>query len=226
MTITLALALIGIALFDSINPSLFIAQFYLLSTPRPVPRVLAYIAGILLVNFLGGALLLGGMRAVLVSLLTTLDPNVLYGVELLLGFALIGFALWMRVGTKTNAEPKIPRSMHLGHAFLLGIVVMGNELTTALPYFFALERMAQAQLALLPTIFGLLLYNGVFAIPLFAFLGIFLAARQRFADRIATINAGITYWMPRIIRYGSLIFGGLLALDAVAYFIAGEALFT
>jgi len=63
MNIGLLAALVGIAVVDSLNPSLFMGQFFLLTQPRPVPRSLQYIAGILTVNGMGGLLILAGIRA-------------------------------------------------------------------------------------------------------------------------------------------------------------------
>jgi hypothetical protein len=87
MTLTLLLTIIGIALFDSLNPSLFLAQLYLLTTQRPVLPVLSYIAGVLLVNLTGGVLVLSGMRALVASLLNTLSNDMLCGGQLVVGLA-------------------------------------------------------------------------------------------------------------------------------------------
>ncbi|HEU4324350.1 MAG TPA: hypothetical protein VFS21_14450 [Roseiflexaceae bacterium] len=58
MSLALLATIGGIALLDSLNPSLFLAQFYLLTTARPVPRILSYIGGVVAANFLGGLLFL------------------------------------------------------------------------------------------------------------------------------------------------------------------------
>jgi cytochrome c biogenesis protein CcdA len=226
MDSALVLGLIGIAIVDSLNPSLFIAQFYLLTTPRPAARVIAYIAGVLVVNFFGGVLILGGARAVIGTFFADLDVLVGFGLQLALGLLLIAFGVWMRLGhSSPTGEPRRLKSMHLGAAFAFGMVVMLNEITTALPYFVAIERIASADLPTALNVGALVLYNGVFALPLFGFLLAFLAVRERFATWIARINAGLAYWLPRIMKYGSLAFGALLALNGGTYFVRGAPLF-
>lgn len=225
MSATLLLSLIGIALLDSLNPSLFLAQFYLLTTPRPVPRLLAYIAGVLLVNFGGGVLVLGGLRTLVANLLSALSGDALNGLLLVLGLAILAFGLWLRAHPTGGGEAKKPRSLRPVHAFALGTVVMLNEITTALPYFVAIERIAQGRLGAVTSLLALVLYNAVFALPLLGFLGLFVAYRRRFAAHLQRINRAIQVWMPRAIAYASILFGAALALNAAAYLLTGTPLF-
>ena len=226
MSAALLLAVGGIALLDSLNPSLFVAQFFLLTTNRPVPRILSYIAGVLVVNFLGGLLLLVGARAVIVSLIAQLSPSVLYGAGLALGIGLIALGLWMPLTPQVAEPARQPRSLSPFHTFLLGAAVMVNELTTALPYFIAIERLASAGVAGLKAVMVLVLYNLIFALPLFAFLGLFMAYGARFAAQTERISAVIARWAPRVVKYGSFALGVWLAIDASSFFLRGDALFT
>lgn len=225
MSLALTASLVGIALFDSLNPSLFLAQFYLIATPRPVPRLVSYIAGVLLVNFVGGVLLLGGAQAFIASFLQNLEGGVLYGAQLVLGLALLLFGLRLRTKAGADPEVKTPRSLHPGHTFLLGMVVMLNEITTALPYFIAVERISQAQLSVPGDLFALVLYNLVFALPLVGFLTLFVVYRQRFAARLQQVSRAVRVWTPRVVKYGSVAFGAVLAVNAAVYLIVGRALF-
>lgn len=225
MTVALSAALVGIAFFDSLNPSLFLAQFYLLTTPKPVPRLLSYIAGVLLVNFVAGLLLLGGAQAVLANFLGTLGGGVLYGAQLVLGFGLLVLGLRLRTVPAADTEPKKPRSLRPVHTFLLGMAVMLNEITTALPYFFAVERISRAALPLWGDLLALGLYNLVFALPLFGFVGLFLAYRKRFSAQLGRISEAVQRWTMRLVKYGSVAVGAVLALNAGLYFIVGKGLF-
>ncbi len=215
MTLSLMLSLTGIAVVDSLNPSLFIAQFYLLTTPKPAARISAYIAGVLVVNFFGGLLVLGGVRTVVAEFFSSISPAVLSGGQLVLGVVLVIFGLWYSAAPQPQAEPKKPRSLLPVHTFLLGMVVMVNELSTALPYFLAIERIAQAQIDVATSVGALILYNGIFALPLFGFLALFLAYRSRFTRQIDAINRWIQKWMPRLLKYGALILGLVLIAAAV-----------
>ncbi|GAB4528273.1 MAG: hypothetical protein OHK0046_46950 [Anaerolineae bacterium] len=218
-------ALIGIALIDSVNPSLFIAQFYLFTTPRPVPRLLVYVLGILTVNFLGGVLVLSGLNVVIGELVMTLSPSGRHALQFGLGAAILAFGLFMRLQLSEPVKVQKPRSLGLMSAFLLGAVVMINELTTALPYFVALERIADARLSSLQSLLSLLLYNVVFGLPLFGFIGLYVKARERFTAQIDRISRVIQYWAPRLIKYGSILLGAALLLDAGLYFLWDVSLF-
>ncbi len=226
MTFSLSAALVGIALFDSLNPSLFLAQFYLITTPKPVPRLLSYIAGVMLVNFVGGLLLLSGVQVLLATFLQNLGGDVLYGAQLGLGLALIVFGARLKGAPQVeDAEPKKPRSLRPIHTFSLGMVVMLNEITTALPYFFAVERISRAELSVPGDLFALVLYNAVFALPLLGFLVLFVVYQKRFAAQLERVSRAVQLWTPRLVKYGSVAFGAVLAMNAGFYFAVGRGLF-
>jgi cytochrome c biogenesis protein CcdA len=226
MTGTLFLTLIGIAIVDSLNPSLFVAQFYLLTTPKPIGRILSYIAGVMVVMIVGGLLILSGIRTVIAEFFANADSTLLYSLQFAIGLAILLFGLWMRVHTDKEVEAQKPRSLKLIHTFVLGMAVMINEITTALPYFVALEQMAQAELNFGQTLLALLIYNFFFSLPLFGFLVAFLMMQQRFTFAIERINRWIQKWTPRIIKYTSIAFGAVLVLNAGAFLVTGTAVFS
>ncbi len=206
MTATLLATITGIALADSLNPSLFVAQFYLLTTPDPVPRIVSYIAGVLAVNLGGGLLVLAGFRTLVGRYLAAVPPAVGWGLVLAAGLALLAFGLWYR--PRASSEPaRTPRSLRPAHTFLLGAAVMLNELTTALPYFVAIERITAAGLGVAGNVVAMLLYNAVFALPLIAFLAALLVHRQRFTAQIARVREATVRWIPAILRWGSVVVG-------------------
>jgi cytochrome c biogenesis protein CcdA len=225
MSAALLLTIAGIALLDSLNPSLFLAQFFLLTTPRPVARILSYIAGVLATNLFGGLLFLFGLQALLVNFVTRLSATWLYGAGLALGIALIAFGLWMPLTAQASEPSRQPHSLHPFHTLILGAVVMVNELTTALPYFVAIERITSAGVSTAAAVAMMIFYNLIFALPLFVFLGLFIAYGTRFSAQTARINAAISSWAPRVIKYGSLALGLFLALNATSFFVRGDALF-
>jgi cytochrome c biogenesis protein CcdA len=224
MSATLLFSLISIAIIDSLNPSLFVAQFYLITTPHPLPRILSYIAGVMLVNFGGGVLLLGGLQTLVGNFLSNVSLELVYGVQLVFGLAILWFGLWYKTTTASHSVKK-PSSLKPMHTFGLGIVVMLNEITTALPYFVAIERIVQAQLSVSGNFLALILYNVVFSAPLLGFVVLFIVFRQRFAAQLGRISEAIQRWTPRVIKYGSMLFGAVLALNGVLHFVARSALF-
>ncbi|HRE47386.1 MAG TPA: GAP family protein [Aggregatilineales bacterium] len=224
MTGGLLLSIVGIGLLDSINPSLFIAQLYLLTTRRPVPRVLSYIAGGVLAYFVGGILILIGARTVIVGWLSQASPTLLYGLQLAVGLVILGVGLWLKPQAQPQEQRK-PRSLTLTASFMLGIVVIGNEVTTALPYFVAIEQIAQAKMPMPHNVLALLLYNAVFSLPLFAFLLIYLLFRRQWGGIIERINQSIQRWMPHIMKWLAIVFGFGLVLNAAGFLLTGAALF-
>lgn len=219
MTLALAGSLFGIALVDSLNPSLFIAQFVLFATRKPVPRIVAYLAGVLAANFAGGIVFVAGLRVVLETFVRDLDPRAGFGTLLLVGLGLLIFGLVHKAepATPETRERKPPLS--LWKAFLFGIVVMVQELTTALPLVVAAERITAADMGWGANLLALAFYNLIFALPLFAFLGAFVLARRRFTEQIARITTFINTWGPRVFKWISLVIGiGLVGYAGVNLF--------
>jgi cytochrome c biogenesis protein CcdA len=215
MTLSLLLTLIGIGLVDALNPSLFVAQFYLLATPRPAWRVLAFIAGVLVVMVGGGILILAGFRTVIADLLAAVPQNALLAAQLAVGAAALAFGLLYDARPAAAGEVRKPVTASVWAAFLLGIVVMINEISTALPYFVAIERIADARMSWPENMMALAIYNLIFVLPLFGFLGAFLALEQRFTAQVAAINAWVQRWMPRLLKGLSLAAGIVLLVDGL-----------
>lgn len=224
MTFSLVASLMGIAAVDAFNPSLFVTQFFLLTTPKPTVRILAYIAGVLVVYYGGGLLVLTGLRTFIVAFFESLSPTVIYGFQGILGVACVIFALRLKMELQFEDARK-PRSLLPIHTFVLGMIVMGNELSTAMPYVVAIEQIAHARLTLIETLFVLGLYNLIFSLPLFVFLALFLCYRVRFGAWLEPINRWLQRWIPRIVKVATLSFGLILILNALAWFLGGRGLF-
>lgn len=219
MTLSLLLSIAGIAFVDSLNPSLFVAQFYLLTTPKPVGRILSYIAGVMTVNFIGGLLIMGGVRTLVGEVFKNIDGGVITLLQFGLGLALLGFGLWYKTAPHEKTEVKKPRSLDAVASFGLGIVVMLNEITTALPYFVAIEQISQASMSAGMNVLSLVGYNVIFSLPLFGFLGLFLTYRQRFAGMIERVNIWMQKWVPRLLKFFMIGLGGVLVVNAVMQYL-------
>lgn len=234
MSIALLLPLLGIALIDSFNPSLFIAQFILLATLRPTVRVITYIAGLLVVNFAAGLLLFTGVQAVIGQFFTALPATTWFIGQAIIGALLLitGIVVWRKWQTAPPASTsegiaggRQPGSLHPVATFGFGMVVMINEMTTALPMFAAVERMNAAGVSTGEAALLLVAYNIVFALPLFGFLAAYLKLRQRFTDRMDAISRGVRNWSVRITIALCLVIGVIALADALPYFIVGSPLF-
>lgn len=212
--------LTGIALVDSLNPTLFVVQFYLFTTPKPMPRIASYIAGVVTANYVGGVLLLVGLGTVIANLIAQIPPVWLTGFQIVLGVVLFIFGLIFRAEAMAESETiQKPRSMGLIAAFVFGIVVMAQELTTALPYFFAIERIVDARPTLIQSLLALGLYNLVFVLPLLVFMILFARLRHRISTQLERVTLWIRKWVPRLMKAGALIVGTLLMVSGVTQFI-------
>lgn len=221
----LVLPLIGIAIVDSLNPSLFIAQLVLLATPRPTVRVVTYIAGVLFVMLIGGVVILAGARQFVTDAIASITPVTGVAILFMLGIIMLFVGWRMKWNAPPNASPgQQPRSLHPVATFGFGMVVMINEITTALPYFVALERIAAARVDLTTTALLLVLYNFVFALPLFGFLIAYLYARDRFVSQMDAINRWITKWIPRIAKIVFISGGAVLVLHGALFLVTGTGL--
>jgi cytochrome c biogenesis protein CcdA len=184
---------------------------------------LSYISGVLIANYSGGLLLLVGIQETVGRFLNNLGEEVLSGIQLLLGMALILFGLaFQATSDSAQASARRLRSVKPGHTFLLGMIVMANEITTALPYFIAIERIIQARPGAVGNLLALATYNVVFSLPLFAFLALYVTYGPRFTSQIDRLTQPIMVWTVRIVKYGAIAFGILLALDTVLFFSARE----
>jgi hypothetical protein len=102
---TLIGSLVAIAALDSLNPTATALQIYLLSTPKPIARSIAFILGVFLAYWTAGLLMILGLGQLIKIAISTTNfarsEPYLYGIQLLLGIVLliVGFTL------KTSTQP-------------------------------------------------------------------------------------------------------------------------
>jgi cytochrome c biogenesis protein CcdA len=213
---TLLASLAAIAALDSINPNAMAVQLYLLSTPKPVARSIAFILGDFFAAWVAGLLIAFGMTQVLAQIFNRLG-EVIYVLQLIGGVILIILGYNLDKFASPQIPTKRPKSLKPIHTFLLGATMAFVEAPTALPYLAALERMTSANLPLQQLMGVLTFYNVIFVFPLFVLLGIYLLLGDRAADLLDRINPLITKWFPKIMRVILIGLGFLLILDCIAY---------
>jgi cytochrome c biogenesis protein CcdA len=172
--LSLALVVSAIALPDSINPSLILADLYLAAGPRPVLRTTIFAVAVFAVTFVGGVLIMLGLAELVRSLLPTLSDEVKYaliiagGVSLALGGTGIWFkreALAKRRSRKRKAETKSQPTKG-GGPVLMGAGIAGVELLTAFPYFAAITIIVGSSVATPGKVLLLGIYNLAYILPL------------------------------------------------------------
>jgi cytochrome c biogenesis protein CcdA len=217
---TLLASLVAIAALDSLNPTAIALQIYLLSTPKPIGRSIAFILGVFLTYWSAGLLAVLGLRTLVVSAISSAnaafpEPHI-YTIQLLIGIALLigGFSL---DASAEADEGKRPKNLTLGRTFLLGMAVTIFDFPTALPYLAAIEQIARAKLDSFSIMGTLGVYNLVFVFPQIILLGIYVIFHQQSAVLLHRINRAIAIWSPKILRALLLGLGILLILDSIAY---------
>lgn len=168
--LSLALIASAIALPDSINPSLVLADLYLAAGPHPLRRTVMFAMTVFAVTFLGGVLIMLGLAELVRSLLPSLSAEVKYalitagGASLTLG----GMAIWVKREALTERRSaKAKRSDGQGQpAVLMGAGIAGVELLTAFPYFAAITIIVGSSVSSPAKVFLLGIYNLVYVLPL------------------------------------------------------------
>jgi cytochrome c biogenesis protein CcdA len=213
---TLISYLVAIAALDSLNPTAVALQIYLLSTPKPLARSIAFVVGVFFAYWVCGTLGilgLGQLIGTVAKFNLLLSESYIYAIQLLIGIVLAIAGLML--GTAKPA--KRPRELTVSRTFLMGLAVTIWEFPTALPYLVAIEQIAKAKLDLLAKIVILTLYNLVFVLPLLSLVVIYSLFHQQSAVLLHRINHSIAVWAPQILRLLMLGLGVLLIIDSIAY---------
>jgi Sap, sulfolipid-1-addressing protein len=214
MDASLLSALAGLALADSLNPASLAAQAYLLSTPRPFARSLAFLLATAVTYFVGGMFLLGGFGFARNWLTAWLTPFGLGAGQIAVGLVLAGFAWWSWSRSSAGKPLVPPKSLGIGAALAFGVASTLSDLPTALPLFVAAERLANVALPR-PVQAALMAgYVLLYVAPLVTLVVI----RSRFAERskqmFAKLQVGVD-WAFRV------LLPPLTALVATALLVDG-----
>jgi Sap, sulfolipid-1-addressing protein len=190
----LALAVVVIALSDSLNPSLIVAESYLALGAHAARRTLMFTVAAFAVTLAGGLAIALGLGDLILSLLPKLSRSVKWHVVTVVGILLMvgGVVLWWRrasLGRSRDSAPHPPRAS--GSPTLMGAGIAGVELVTAFPYFAAIAMILGASVALGGKIFLIVLYNVIYVLPLLAIV----IACAVLGDRAGKLVAPIGDWI-------------------------------
>ncbi|UBF30119.1 GAP family protein (plasmid) [Kovacikia minuta CCNUW1] len=208
--------LIPIAALDSLNPTTTAVQMYLLSTPKPVPRSVAFIAGVFITYWAAGlAVVLGANR--LTSNLPGLPPLLMYTLQLVIGIVLLIVGWNLNKSATKSQEVKRPARLTIVQTFLFGSAATLWDFPTALPYLAAIERIVRSQFDLFTTMSILAIYNAIFVFPLIVLLGLYIYLGERSVNLIQAINQSVQKWGQKILRVLLIGLGILLIVDCIAF---------
>lgn len=213
--------LVALAALDSLNPTTTAFQIYLLSTPKPVFRSVAFVAGVFITYWAAGLAVVLGLGQLNVNIqLPTLAG---YIIQLIVGIVLF-LVGWHLQESAPKEQTKRPAQLTVIQAFLIGGAATLWDFPTALPYLAAIERISKMQFDLLTTISVLAIYNTIFVLPLIALLGIYLYLGDRSGNLIFAINRSLQKWGHKILRVLLIGLGILAVIDAIAFFL-GKPIF-
>lgn len=186
MTLELGLALLGLALVDSINPSALVVAAVILTKSQPehrIPGLLAYLAGVFVSYLALGLLVLAGIDSVLglVRDIAAFRPVLI--VQAVAGGSLLLYAVLapatVDARKRRRRDDLMHRALRPAPLFLYGGYVTVVELITALPYFAALGLLSNARLSFTVTVAVLVAYCLIFITPPAGVAVLYRRHRQR-----------------------------------------------
>jgi cytochrome c biogenesis protein CcdA len=204
----------AIALLDSINPNAVAAQVYLLTTPKPVPRAIAFILGEILAAWIAGMLIAFGMIQLITKVLNQLGI-VLFILQFLLGIALV-YLGWNFRKLMSKPAVKRPKSLKTRDMFLFGFMLAFTEAPTALPYLAAIDQITRTNPSLPELALLLLFYDLIFVVPLVLLVVVYVAAQNRSTQAISLIQEFVSRWFPLLFQSVLILLGIVLIADSIA----------
>ena len=206
-------ALLALAVFDSINPSAIVVTLYLLSVSKSgvLAKVLVYVGAIFVTYLTLGVMMVLGLGALAPSLGDVLRTRGGLIAQSLVGLALLVYSLTAST-TRTSAPVVAPPSASTYAALAaLGVTVTAMELPTAIPYFAAVALITEAGLPIQAWLPLLGIYNVIFVLPPIALLVGHLAFEKRLADRYAALRERLQRGAQETMLWiAGLVGGGLL----------------
>lgn len=213
-----ALALLGLALVDSINPSALLVTLYLLRRPNPVPTVLAYLAGVFTSYLTVGVLLVLGLDALLDRFEHVMWSPGAFVVQGVVGAVMLGYSFRPVKPEGGAVSERTAGAVTLLGLFTLGVAMTVAELTTALPYLAATGLLTYWEWPVYQWFPALVAYNIIFVTPPLLLLTVSLALGRRMDERMNALRARLERMGQEAALWIIGIVGFYLLLDALMYF--------
>lgn len=214
--LSLAIAVIAIALPDSINPSLIGGELVFAAGRHPARQTVTFALAAFAVTFLVGLALALGLGDLILSVLPKPGATLKYalitagGVVLMLG----GLLVWVRRRSLTGSGAAPQRGgKATGSAVLVGGGIAGLELFTAFPYFAAIAIIVGSSVSGGAKIFLLILYCVVYTAPLIAIALGCVVWRERAGARLRPVIGWVLMRWPVIVAP----LAGVVGIGLTAY---------
>jgi cytochrome c biogenesis protein CcdA len=167
--LSLAIAVVAIALPDCINPSLIAAQLLLAAGQHPARRTTEFALAVFTVTLLVGFALALGLGDLILSVVPKPGATVKYALFTAAGVVLVvgGTFVWIRRKALGGSGPSRDGADHSrGSPVLIGAGIAALELLTAFPYFAAIAMIAGSSVGTAGKVSLLVLYCAVYTLPL------------------------------------------------------------
>lgn len=211
----------ALALLDSLNILTLAIAVYLLGTPRPVPRTLAYVAGTALGYFTAGVLLVLGWRVLFNRFLPLLDPASVGLLQIVGGAALVigGVHAILRPAREVVFRP--PQHINPVATFLLGAVIGLLYAPTDPRHNMAIGLIVNHADSGLSQVGWLLWYNAFYVLPLLGLVVLRVVWPVRSKVVFGWLTDAISNFFFRVLPTIVAIIGLLLMVAGVWRIIRG-----
>jgi cytochrome c biogenesis protein CcdA len=197
----LALAVVAIALPDSINPSLIGGELFVATGSHPRRRTAAFALAAWAVTFFFGLALALGLGDLILSFLPTPGPTVKYALITAAGLVLVmgGTVVWIRRQALAGSEPASDRRQSHQSSGLIGAGIAGLELLTAFPYFAAIAMIVGSGVSNAEKLSLLVLYCVIYTLPLIAIAALFALMGARAEPMLRPVGDWLVARWPVIV---------------------------
>jgi cytochrome c biogenesis protein CcdA len=214
----LAVAVVVIALADSVNPSLIGGELFVATGEHPRRQATAFTGAALVVTFAVGFALALGLGDLILSLVPKPGRTVKYALFVFAGVVLVvgGAVVWIRRRTLVSTKESDDQPKRHRPAALMGAGIAGVELLTAFPYFAAIAMIVGSGVSDVGKLSLLVLYCVIYTLPLIA-IAVVIAVMGERAERILGPAGGwlSAHW-PVVVAPLTAAFGiGVLAFGIV-----------
>lgn len=211
---------------DIINPVLLAAVIFSLGSGKPFLNSIFILLGWFSLYFAAGIAIALGLDAV-IDLLANPRP-IDFVIEIVIGSLLcwLGLSIVFRKKPKQKA-PQYDDASTLSplKAFWIGALINIIGLPFALPYLAVLDQILKADLAWIPSLTVLLIYNLLYILPFSILLLIRILYRERSDAIFKKINSVIESIADVLMPFILIGIGGLLIVDSIFFFVRGTSLF-
>jgi cytochrome c biogenesis protein CcdA len=214
----LVIAVIAIALPDSINPSLIAGQLLVATGEQPRRRVIGFTAAAFAVTLAFGLLMALGLGELILSLVPTPGRTVKYSLITAAGTVLVvgGIVIWFRRNALVADTPTDHLPGSTTSPVLIGGGIAGFELLTAFPYFAAIALIVGSGVSRVEKLSLVVLYCLVYTLPLIAIVVVFALLGDRAERVLRPVDAWLSAHWPLVLAPVTGLLGlGVLVFGAV-----------